>query len=162
MQHQVLVYILFTLSVITVILAFKRYELQYNLVGYLKPDYNSGQIRKERFWDAFNTFMTILASAYTITFRFFEIEDMLPWYVIIQIALLVATYKHISSIKRLIFAKYFVDALERKSKGLEPAAPPWFGKDMSILNNIKRLDDELINYMTESIEDFKKSKLHRN
>ena len=150
------------MAVITVILAFKRYELQYNLVGYIKPEYDSRQIKKERFWDAFHTFMTILASAYTIKFRFFEIEDMLPWYVIIQIALLVATYKHISSIKRLIFAKYFVDALERKSKGLEPAAPPWFGKDMSILNNIKRLDDELINYMTESIEDFKKSKLHRN
>lgn len=49
MQHQVLVYILFTLSVITVILAFKRYELQYNLVGYIKLDYNSRQIRKERF-----------------------------------------------------------------------------------------------------------------
>lgn len=161
MQHKILVYLLFAMAVVTVILAFKRYELQYNLVGYMKPDYNDKQIRKERFWDAFHTFMTILASAYTIKFRFFEIEEMLPWYVVIQIALLVATYKHISSIKRLIFARYFLEALERKSKGLEPAAPPWFGKDMSILNSIKRLDDELIKYMTEAVEDFKKSRTHK-
>ena len=71
---------------------------------------------------------------------------------------MVTTYKHIGSIRRLIYSRYFLDALERKNKGLEPALTPWFDKDLSILNNVKRLDDGLIKYMTEAIEEFKKSK----
>ena len=101
--------------------------------------------------------MTIIASAYPIKFRFFELKDMLPWYVLFQIVLLVTTYKHIGSIKRLIYSRYFLDALERKNKGLEPALTPWFDKDFSILNNVKRLDDGLIKYMTEAIEEYKQA-----
>ena len=158
MSNQILVYFLYIMAVITIILAFGRYELQYHMTSFLNPDYDSKRIRRRRLEDAFNTVMTIIASAYPIKFRFFEIKDMLPWYVLFQIVLLVTTYKHIGSIKRLIYSRYFLDALERKNKGLEPALTPWFDKDLSILNNVKRLDDGLIKYMTEAIEEFKKSK----
>ena len=158
MSNQILVYSLYAMAVITIILAFGRYELQYHMTSFLNPDYDSKRIKRRRLEDAFNTFMTIIASAYPIKFRFFELKDMLPWYVLFQIVLLVMTYQHIGSIKRLIYSRYFLDALERKNKGLEPALTPWFDKDFSILNNVKRLDDGLIKYMTEAIEEYKQAK----
>ena len=157
MSNQILVYSLYVMAVITIILAFGRYELQYHMTSFLNPDYDSKRIKRRRLEDAFNTFMTIIASAYPIKFRFFELKDMLPWYVLFQIVLLVTTYKHIGSLKRLIYSRYFLDALERKNKGLEPALTPWFDKDFSILNNVKRLDDGLIKYMTEVIEEYKQA-----
>ena len=54
------------MAVITVILAFKRYELQYHLPDYVYPHCPSKKLRILKLLDAFNTVMTILASAVQI------------------------------------------------------------------------------------------------
>ena len=82
MQNEILIYILYAMAVITVILAFKRYELQYHLTDYVYPHCPSKKLRILKLLDAFNTVMTILASAVPIKFRYYEKEGLIiPSYI---------------------------------------------------------------------------------
>ena len=54
MLNEILTYLLFAMSVITIILAFKRYELQYYLTDYANSNYPSKKLRIIKLLDAFN------------------------------------------------------------------------------------------------------------
>ena len=157
MQHEILTYLLYAMSVITIILAFKRYELQYYLTDYVNSDLTSKKIWSIKLVDAFNTLMTILGSAIPIKFRYIEKEDLFSVYFLLQIILLIVTYRSMADFKRLAFAKYFLEAVEHSDKGLKPPDTPWFNMEFSILNSNKRLDDALVKYISEALEYFKQS-----
>ena len=145
------------MSVITIILAFKRYELQYYLTDYAHSDYPSKKLRIIKLLDAFNTIMTILASAVPIKFRYYEKEDLFFLYFVVQVILLISTCRNIADFKRTVFSRYFLTAAENSSKGLQPSDTPWFNIDFSILNSNKRLDNALIKYISEALEYYKQS-----
>ena len=157
MLNEILTYILYAMSVITIILAFKRYELQYYLTDYAHSDYPSKKLRIIKLLDAFNTIMTILASAVPIKFRYYEKEDLFSVYFALQIILLISTYRNIADFKRFVFFRYFLTVAEHSDKGLRPPDTPWFNIDFSILNSNKRLDNALIKYISEALEYFKQS-----
>ena len=157
MLNEILTYILYAMSVITIILAFKRYELQYYLTDYAHSDYPSKKLRIIKLLDAFNTIMTILASAVPIKFRYYEKEDLFSVYFALQIILLISTYRYIAEFKRFVFSRYFLTVAEHSDKGLRPPDTPWFNIDFSILNSNKRLDNALIKYISEALEYFKQS-----
>lgn len=157
MLNEILTYILYAMSVITIILAFKRYELQYYLTDYAHSDYPSKKLRIIKLLDAFNTIMTILASAVPIKFRYYEKEDLFSVYFALQIILLISTYRNIADFKRFVFSRYFLTVAEHSDKGLRPPDTPWFNIDFSILNSNKRLDNALIKYISEALEYFKQS-----
>ena len=161
MQNEILIYILYAMAVITVILAFKRYELQYHLTDYVYPHCPSKKLRILKFLDAFNTVMTILASAVPIKFRYYEKEDLFSVYFTLQVILLIATYRNISDFKRLVFSKYFLTAVENQNKGSKPPDTPWFNIEFSTLNSNKKLDNALIKYISESIEYYKQSLIRK-
>ena len=139
------------MSVITIILAFKRYELQYYLTDYANSNYPSKKLRIIKLLDAFNTIMVILASAVPIKFRYYEKEDLFFVYFALQVILLISTYRNIADFKRSIFAKYFLTVAENSSKGLKPPDTPWLNMEFSVLNSNKRLDNALIKYISEAL-----------
>ena len=157
MLNEILTYLLFAMSVITIILAFKRYELQYYLTDYANSNYPSKKLRIIKLLDAFNTVMVILASAVPIKFRYYEKEDLFFLYFVLQVILLISTYRNIADFKRAVFSRYFLTAAENSSKGLQPSDTPWFNIEFSILNSNKRLDNALIKYISEALEYYKQS-----
>lgn len=157
MQHEILKYLLYVMAVITIILAFKRYELLYHLTDYANSDCTRKKIWSIKLVDAFNTLMIILGSAVPIKFRYFEKDDLFSVYFLLQIILLIVTYRSMSDFKRLVFAKYFLEAVEHSDKGLKPPDTPWFNIDFSILNSNKRLDNALVKYISEALDYYKQS-----
>lgn len=145
------------MSVITIILAFKRYELQYYLTDYVNSDYPNKKLRILKLLDVFNTLITILASAVPIKFKYYEKEDLFSVYIALQIIILISTYRNIADFKRLVFAKYFLEAVDNQNKGLQPPDTPWFNIDFSILNSNKKLDNALIKYISEALDYYRQS-----
>lgn len=150
------------MATITIILAFKRFELYYHMTSYINPDYDSKKLRNHRLLDIYLICMTIIVSVYPVKFKYYEINDTLSLFVLLQIVVLLKTYLDIVDIKRKMYNKYFFDFLECKHKGLAIPLSPWSEKNLSILNSDKELYAGFNKYASEIVADFKKHKNRGN
>lgn len=152
MQEPILVYVLFTLAVLSIIECARKFEFQTTFRDYIYMDLDEADYRRQKRADWYQLIVTIIATAIPIKFQLYKGEYSLYIYLIIQAYILISSFRQTNILIRLIFTRYLIEFLMARDSKRSIPCPPWIERNLSILGTSFLLDKFFLKFMEKSIK----------
>lgn len=152
MQEPILVYLLFTLAVLSIIECVRKFEFQTKFRDYVYMDLDEQDYRRQKRTDWYQLFVTIVATAIPIKFQLYKGEYSLYIYLIAQTIILISSIRQTNILIKLIFTRYLMEFLLARETHKPIPCPPWIERNLSLLCTSFLLDRFFLKFMERHVK----------